>query len=395
MNIRNNYKHTIYASYLGYITQAIVNNFVPLLFLTFHRSFGISLEKIGFLVTINFGVQLFVDMLAAKYVDKIGYKRSIVIAHICASLGLVGLAIFPFILSNSYIGIIIPIVFYAIGGGIIEVLVSPIVEACPTDNKEGTMSLLHSFYCWGHVFVIFISTLFFVLIGIDNWRVLACIWATVPLANSIYYSIVPIIEMNGHGQDSKISSLMKNKTFWLLCVLMVCAGASEQGMSQWASAFAENGLNVSKTIGDLAGPCMFAIMMGLSRVFYGKYSEKINLSNFMTYSGILCVCSYLLASLASNSVINLIGCGLCGLSVGILWPGTFSMAVKLVKNGGTVLFAILALAGDLGCALGPAIVGVATEQFNNDLKKGIILAIIFPLVLIVGLYISKNLKESL
>lgn len=392
MKIRENYNHTIYASYMGYITQAIINNFVPLLFLTFQRTFEISLEKIAFLVTINFGVQLIVDMLASKFVDRIGYKVAIVSAHIFASLGLIGLAVFPYIFTNSYVGILLAIIIYAMGGGIIEVLVSPIVEACPTTKKEATMSLLHSFYCWGHVFVVISSTLFFYIFGIDNWRTLACIWALVPLGNSIYYSLVPINVLENHENSTKLSSLFKNKTFWLLCVLMVSAGASEQAMSQWASAFAENGLQVSKTIGDLAGPTAFAILMGCARVFYAKFSEKLNLSIFMLYSGILCIISYLVASLSSNPVLSLIGCAICGLSVGILWPGTFSIAVKLIKKGGTALFAILALAGDLGCAAGPAVVGIASKAFDSNIKKGILVGIIFPILLVIGLLLSKKIK---
>jgi MFS family permease len=358
MKIRENYNHTIYASYMGYITQAIINNFVPL------------------------------------FVDRIGYKVAIVSAHIFASLGLIGLAVFPYIFTNSYVGILLAIVIYAMGGGIIEVLVSPIVEACPTTKKEATMSLLHSFYCWGHVFVVISSTLFFYFFGIVNWRILACIWALVPLGNSIYYSLVPINVLENHENTTKLSSLFNNKTFWLLCMLMVSAGASEQAMSQWASAFAENGLQVSKTIGDLAGPTAFAILMGCARVFYAKFSEKVNLSIFMLYSGILCIISYLVASLSSNPVLSLIGCTVCGLSVGILWPGTFSIAVKLIKKGGTALFAILALAGDLGCAAGPAVVGIASKAFDSNIKKGILVGIIFPILLVIGLLLSKKIKPS-
>ena len=393
--IRGNYNHTIYASYLGYITQAIVNNFVPLLLLTFQNMFQISLEKISLLVTINFGVQLLTDMLAVKYVDKIGYRASAVFAHIMAAIGLVGLAVFSYIFPSEYIGIIVAVICYAIGGGLIEVLISPIVEACPTERKEATMSLLHSFYCWGHVFVVIFSTVFFSIFGIENWRILACIWAIIPLINSFYFSKVPIATLVDEAEKMPFLTLLKSKLFWLFVLLMVCAGASEHSMSQWASAFAESGLKVSKTIGDLAGPCLFATMMGIARVIYSKYSEKISLHRFMVGSSILCVIGYLLASLSPNPFVGFVGVGIIGLSVGILWPGTFSIAAKGIPKGGTALFALLALAGDLGCSAGPTVVGMVSGAFNDDLRKGILYAILFPILLLIGLGSFKKVKVNL
>jgi fucose permease len=390
--IRGNYNHTIYASYLGYITQAIVNNFAPLLFLTFQNMFHISLEKISLLVTVNFGVQLLTDMLAVKYVDKIGYRISAVFAHIMSAVGLIGLAVFPYIFPSEYIGLIIAVVCYAIGGGLIEVLISPIVEACPTERKEAAMSLLHSFYCWGQVFVVVFSTLFFSVTGIKNWRVLACIWALIPLINSFYFSKVPIAVLVDEAEKMPLFEMFKNKLFWLFIILMICSGASEHSMSQWASAFAESGLKVSKTIGDLAGPCLFATFMGISRVFYSKYSEKISLHRFMVGSGVLCITGYLLASLSSNPAVGFIGVGIIGLSVGILWPGTFSIAAKGIPRGGTAMFALLALAGDLGCSAGPTVVGMVSGAYNDDLRKGILYAIFFPFLLLVGLSLYKKLK---
>ena len=390
--IRENYGHTIYASYLGYITQAIINNFVPLLFLTFQSEFQISLDKIGLLVTINFGVQLLVDFLAAKYIDLIGYRRAIVLAHVFSVLGLVGLAVFPSLLP-PYAGIILSIVCYAIGGGIIEVLISPIVEACPTTKKEAAMSLLHSFYCWGHVFVVVASTLFFTLAGIENWRLMAVLWAIVPLFNAIYFSMVPIATPVEEGSGMTIPELVKNKMFWVLFLLMVCAGASEQGMSQWASAFAESGLKVSKTIGDLAGPCLFAVLMGTSRALYAKFSDKISLKTAMVGSGCLCIVCYLLAALVPHPVVGLIGCAVCGFSVGIMWPGTFSLASGTMPTGGTAMFALLALAGDLGCSSGPTLVGTVADAFHSDLKIGILSAVIFPILLVLTNILLKPNKK--
>ncbi len=388
----NHYNHTIYASYLGYITQAIVNNYMPLLFLIFQRTFELSLDKIALLVTFNFGMQLLVDIMAAKYAERIGYRKCIVFAHACAAIGLIGIAVFPYLLPNAYIGILLAVACYAVGGGLIEVLISPVVEACPTEKKEAVMSLLHSFYCWGHVFVVICTTIFFQLVGTDHWRILACIWAIIPIFNLFYFMKVPIMTLTEEGEGLSIRELAKNGIFWLFLFFMICAGASEQGMSQWASAFAESGLNVSKTIGDLAGPCMFAILMGTSRTLYAKFSDKISLDQFMIGSAILCIISYLVASLSAYPVIALIGCGLCGLSVGIMWPGTFSKAAKVVPNGGTTMFAMFALAGDFGCMSGPGLVGFVSEWFGQNLKMGILFGVLFPIGLLGGLIFARKRK---
>lgn len=390
MNIKQNYNHTLYACYIGYITQAIINNFVPLLFLTFQKEYQIPLKQIALLVTANFGIQLIVDMISAKFMDKIGYRKAIVGAHICCTVGLIGLSIFPKLFLNPYYGLLLAITFYAAGGGVIEVLISPIVEACPTSKKEAAMSLLHSFYCWGHVFVVLCSTIYFSVIGTKYWPILSCLWAMIPLFNSIYFQKVPINTLIEEDEGVSVKKLVHIKVFWILILLMICAGACEQAMSQWASAFAESGLKVSKTIGDLAGPCMFAIFMGSARTFYAKYSEKIKLQSFMIISTILCIISYLLVSLSNYPIVGLIGCGLCGLSVGILWPGTFSIASKYLRAGGTALFALLALAGDIGCSIGPTLVGRVSGLFQDDLKKGLFAAMLFPILLLTGLIWCKK-----
>lgn len=390
--IRQNYKHTINACYIGYITQAVVNNFAPLLFLTFQRSYGISLGKISFLVTVNFGVQLLVDFLAAHFVDRIGYRISIVAAHILAAAGLIGLALFPQMMEDSYSGLMAAIILYAVGGGLLEVLVSPIVEACPTERKAAAMSLLHSFYCWGHMGVVILSTAFFYLFGIDQWQVLAVIWAAVPLANALYFFLVPIRTLAEEEEGLSIRRLSGKMVFWILMVLMICAGASEQAVSQWASAFAESGLHVSKSVGDLAGPCAFAFFMGVSRVVSAKYSDRISLERIMLGSGGLCVVSYLLIALSPWPVLSLAGCALCGFAVGALWPSTFSLAMKKIPGGGTAMFALFALAGDIGCAGGPLVVGRISGAFGDDLRIGILAALVFPVILIVGVLASGRSK---
>ncbi|MBQ8510234.1 MAG: MFS transporter [Clostridia bacterium] len=391
---RFTYNHTIVASYFGYITQSIINNLAPLLFLIFQDTFAISVTQITMLITINFGVQIAVDYFSARFVDKIGYRISIVSAHIFAAAGLVGLAVLPTLLPHPYVGLLIAVVLYAIGGGIIETLISPIVEACPTDNKASVMSLLHSFYCWGTVAVIVLSTLFLFAFGKGSWPILPCLWAILPLCNAFVFSRVPIATLTEGDEGMTLRELCGKKMFWLFILLMIASGASEQAMSQWASAFAEKGLNVSKTVGDLTGPCMFSILMGCSRVFYAKYSEKVNLVSFIIGSGILCVGSYLLAAFAPTPILSLAGCALCGLSVGILWPGVFSIASAYFPKGGTAMFAILALAGDLGCGGGPTVVGTVADAFGEDLKPGLVAALIFPIVLIICSLIYKKARKA-
>ncbi|MDI9241130.1 MFS transporter [Fusibacillus kribbianus] len=391
--IRNSYGHTIYASYIGYITQAVVNNFAPLLFLTFAGSFSLSLEKITLITTANFLIQLCVDFLSAKFIDRIGYRVSIVAAHLFAAAGLVGLAVFPALFGNAYAGLLTAVVLYAVGGGIIEVLISPIVESCPTEKKEAAMSLLHSFYCWGHVLLVVVCTGFFRIFGIENWRVLACLWAVIPLVNAFYFLFVPIYPVTGEHEKMSFGSLFREKLFWLFIVVMVCAGASEQAMSQWVSAFAESALHVSKTVGDLAGPCAFAVLMGTARALYGKFSEKIPLRSFMAGSAVLCIGCYVLASCTKNPMVGLLGCALCGFSVGIFWPGTFSMASAALPGGGTAMFAFMALAGDLGCSSGPTLVGMVAEAAGGDLKTGLLAAVGFPILILCGIFLLGKYRR--
>lgn len=381
-SIRTSYSHTIAASYLGCVTQAVVNNFAPLLFLTFQTQMGLSLEQITLLTTVNFSVQLLVDFLSVKAADRIGYRVCIVAAHLFSAAGLAALAILPGLIQNAYAGLIAAVTLYAIGGGLIEVLVSPIVETCPTEKKEAAMSLLHSFYCWGHVAVVLLSSAFFQLAGIGNWRVMACVWALLPLGNAVYFALVPIRPVVEERRRMPVRSLFGQKLFWLFLLMMLCAGASEQGMSQWASAFAQSGLGVSKAMGDLAGPCAFAVLMGTSRALYGKYSDRMPLRAVMMASAVLCIACYATAAMSGNVLLALAGCALCGFSVGIFWPGTFSTAVPALPGGGTAMFALLALAGDLGCTTGPTVVGLAAGAAGGRLAAGLGVGMIFPVLML-------------
>ncbi len=390
MTAQPKYRKTLLACYLGFITQAITANFAPLLFLTFKDSYGIPLEKVALIPMAFFMTQLLIDFAATKFVDRIGYRTCVVCSQVLSAVGLALLAVLPEVLPDPFIGILIAVVLYAMGAGLIEVLISPIVEACPFENKDGVMSLLHSFYCWGMVGVILGSTVFFAVFGVENWNILALLWAVVPFVNAFNFLKCPIERLTEDGEGMRMGQLFRMPLFWLMALLMVCSGASEISMAQWASAFTESAMGVSKTIGDLAGPCLFAVLMGISRVFYGKMSEKLELTKTMLGCGALCVVCYLLASLSASPVLGLMGCALCGISVGIMWPGTLSISAQKCPKGGTVMFALLALAGDLGGSIGPSLVGSVSSLAGGDLKIGLLIATVFPALLIAGLVVLKK-----
>ena len=387
------YQKTKVACYLGFVTQAISANFAPLLFLKFHNDYDISLGNIALISTFFFFTQLLVDLFCAKFVDRIGYRVCIVTSEICAAAGLVGLAFLPDLLPNPFTGIILSVIIYAVGSGLIEVLCSPIIEACPFKNKEATMSLLHSFYCWGAVGTILVSTIFFAVFGIDSWKWLAVLLALIPTVNIYNFATCPIEYLVDENEGMSISALFKTPLFWIAIILMVCSGASELSMAQWASAYAEAALGLSKTMGDLLGPCLFAVSMGISRILYGKYGEKVDLSKFMLGSGALCVVCYVLASLFLNPVVGLTGCILCGFSVGIMWPGTLSISSKKFPAGGTAMFALLAMAGDLGGSIGPGIVGRVTQMAGDNIRSGMLVGLIFPVVMVIGLLFFDKIKS--
>ncbi len=390
MNKKPNYNKTLTACYLGFVTQAISANFAPLLFLTFKSTYGIGLEKIALIPLVFYLTQLLVDLGATKFADKIGYRICVVFSQVLSAAGLVFMAVLPEILSDPFAGILISVVLYAVGSGLIEVLVSPIVEACPFENKEGKMSLLHSFYCWGAVGVISGSTLFFSVFGVGSWKILTLIWALVPLYNTFNFIHCPIERLIEDGKSMGITNLLKTPVFGLMIVLMVCSGASEATMAQWASAFTESAIGVSKTVGDLAGPCAFAMFMGISRMLYGKFSERLDLTRVMLACGMMCTCCYLLASLSSWPILGLAGCALCGLAVGIMWPGSISLSSKKCPRGGTAMFAFLALAGDLGAMVSPSMVGTLSEMSGGNLKTGLLVATVFPLVLVLVLFVLSR-----
>ena len=400
--MKGSYKRTIYSCFIGYVVQAVVVNFLPLLFVTLENDYGITVSQISLLITVNFVIQLSVDLLSAAVIDRIGYRVAMNVAHVLVAVGLVLLAFLPDIM-DPFAGLLIPVAIYAMGGGLLEVIISPMVEACPTENKEKTMSLLHSFYSWGQVGVVLLSTAFFAVFGVKNWKILALIWAAVPVGNILFFTTVPVYSLSGGAENKTeangssveggkigFKALFSNGLFWIMMIMMICAGAAEQAVNQWASAFAEQGLGVSKTVGDLAGPMSFAVCMGLSRLYYGKMGDKINFDKFMITSCIMCVASYGVISLSPWPAISLVGCGLCGFSVGILWPGTYSKAAVAIRGAGTAMFALLALGGDLGCSAGPALAGYVSGLFGDSIKAGIAAAAVFPAVMLVATLILKK-----
>lgn len=358
------------------------------------NTYGITLEKIAMIPMVFYLTQLLVDLAATRFADKVGYRTCVLASQILSAAGLAVMAFLPDLLAAPFAGILISVVLYAIGSGLIEVLISPIVEACPFENKDGVMSLLHSFYCWGAMGVILGSTLFFAVFGVVNWKILTLIWALVPLLNTFNFINCPIERLVEDGEGMGIAKLLKTPIFWLMIILMVCSGASEVTMAQWASAFTESAIGVSKTVGDLAGPCLFAMFMGISRMLYGKFSRKLDLTKVMLICGAMCVGCYLLASLSSLPILGLTGCALCGLAVGIMWPGSISISSQTCPRGGTAMFAFLALAGDLGATVSPALVGKLSEMAGGDLKTGLLVATVFPVILVVGLIVLNKVKKD-
>lgn len=392
--MEKNYNHTLIACYLGFVTQSITANFAPLLFLTFKDFYKVSLEEIALIPFTFYLAQILIDLAATKYADVIGYRTCVVVSQLVSALGLILMVVLPELLPVPFWGILAAVVLYAIGSGLIEVLVSPIVEACPFKNKDGVMSLLHSFYCWGAVAVILGSTAFFAIFGVENWKWLACFWALIPFLNTFNFLTCPIERLPMDMDGNAVFKLLRLPLFWLLILLMVCAGASEVSMAQWTSAFTESALGVSKMVGDLTGPCLFAAFMGLSRLLYGKMSARLNLGKTMLCSGVLCSLCYFAASLAPLPVMGLAGCALCGFAVGIMWPGTLSLASQKCPLGGTAMFAFLALAGDLGGTVSPTLVGYVSDMANGNLKAGLFAASAFPLVLIVSLLLIERKRAA-
>lgn len=395
------FKGTKTACYTGYFVQAIINNLSPLLFVIYKEKLGISLKEIGSLILINFLTQTIIDLISIKIVDKVGYKKIVVFSHLLAFIGLSLLGILPNIMSTPFISVIISTVIAALGSGMIEVTISPIVESIPSEKKAADMSLLHSFYCWGQMTVVGITTIIILSIGNDRWYLIPVFWALVPLINMFNFMTVPFMPPIAENERTSIKKLLTSKIFIVAMVIMLCAGASEIAMSQWSSYFAEIGLGVSKVIGDLLGPCLFAVLMGFGRLFYGIKGDKINLKKALGVCSVLCFICYLITSVSSNSFISLISCAFTGLSVSLFWPGTFSLMASEFPKGGTSMFSIMALLGDVGCAAGPWLVSIISTIAQNgsynessSLKTGLGFGMIFPATILICLFLLGKLQKN-
>lgn len=379
--------------YFGYVCQAICINLLPMLFIMFVENYGIGYERLGRLVLISFLTQLAGDFFTLRFIDRIGYRKVVVLAHIMAFVGLLLLSAVAFLPINVYYGLLFAVPIYSLGAGIIEVAISPIVEYMPTKNKAAQMSMLHSAYSWGQVAVVGLTVVLWSVLHLP-WYLLPVIWAAVPLFNILGFTFVPLPEIPiGEEQNGK-RGLLHTPRFLLMLILMVCVGAAELTMTQWVSLFAESGLKVSKTVGDLLGLCMFGVLMGVGRLVYGFC--KLPLRRSMLVCGIGCVVCYLTASLVPSGIIALAACALCGLSVSLMWPGTYSLAAREFPLGGTSMFAMLAIAGDIGCSAGPWLTGLVSDilvpTFGNAfaLKAGVFIGAFFAAGVVIMLIKLKK-----
>lgn len=379
------YGHTVTTCFLGYICQSVTINFAPLLFLTFSSEFDIPLSSITALITVNFAIQLLTDLVSPRFVDKIGYKTSMLIAHALCAVGMILLPTLPSLL-GGFFGLLTATMFYAVGGGLLEVLASPIIDSCPVKNKSGLMSLLHSFYCWGIVITVLISTAFFAVFDIENWRIMSLLWAILPIANAIYITAVPMpepppVELG----KTDLKTVFSTKIFWIFLAMMFASGASEMAIQQWASTFAESALKVDKSLGDLIGVCGYALMMGGVRLLHGKFSERLPKKLTLFLCAVMTLGCFMAVALAKNPIVGFLGCIFCGFAVGIFWPGTFNLATSKMPGCTTSMFALLSLAGDVGCTTGPTVTGFVSDAFGGDLRMGILVASIFPVLMILSL----------
>ena len=385
------YKSTKIACYVGFVVQAIINNFLPLLFIIFNTEYHLNYEQLGRLLFINFFVQLVVDALTPLVVKRVGYRGAAIACHGLAAVGLCLLGILPKLFpTNIYSCLVAAIIVYASGSGIIEVCISPIVEMLPGDKKGADMAFSHSFYCWGQMFTVLVSTLLIFIIGQRHWHFIPMLWAIIPLYNMLNFTRVPIVEQPEESVSKTASTLFKNRDFWIFIIVMICAGASEITMAEWASIFTQQALGVSKTVGDLLGPCAFAVCMGSGRVIFGLLDGKFNPKKALILNNILCVLCYTGVAVLKQPALSLVACALCGFSVSLSWPGTYSMSARHFANGGTLMFSVLALSGDLGCSIGPWIMGIVAN--NTNLQTGFLVSAIFPAIMVIALPFLKKEK---
>ena len=358
------YKSTIAACYIGSFVQAIIVNTTPILFIPLREQFGLTFQQMGLLVLINFISQVGCDILFSNAIDKYGFRRFVVAAHGLAVVGLVLFAASPLLFDRPFAGFVTATIIFSGSGGLLELLLSPIVNAIPTDEKAGAMSVLHSFYSWGQAAVILLTTVLLFVFGRAWWQWIILIWTLVPLFNFFFLMRVPFAPNVPEEQRQGMDKILLKPFFIAALATILCGAAAELCISQWASAYLEEAMRLPKVVGDVGGVCLFAVMMGVGRLFYGMYGKKINVSLMMLIGTVGAAACYITVALSGTAVLSLLACGLCGLCVSLLWPGTLVVASEHYPLAGAWMFAILA-AGDIGASAGPWLMGVVAEQAHR------------------------------
>lgn len=363
--MKKEFRLTLMAARMGFFTQALVNNLAPVFFVLFRVLYGFSYLQVGILAALNFTLQLFADITSPNLISRFGYRKCAMTAQALCAVGLILMPGLCILTGGVYISFIIPVLIYSYGAGMIEVLASPIVEAIPDLPENTKMSMLHSFYSWGQMTCVALTTLALHFIGYERWFLIPVLWSAIPIFGIILFSRARLDMADMAEKESEKGGRLFCRSFVLMLIIMTCAGASEIAMSEWSSLFAEEALGVSKVAGDLFGPCMFALFMGMGRMCHAKFGERLNLSRLIKACSLLCVICYVGAALLRPAAASLIFCALTGLSVSLMWPGALSLAAAR-NNGGARMYGLLAAFGDIGCIIGPVVTSSVSEFADGN-----------------------------
>ncbi len=397
----NKYTLTKYASFITCFSTAITGNFSALLFLSFHRMYGISYTLLGLLILMNFGTQLIFDLLFSFCSGKFNLKFCVKITPLVMAVGLVLLGLAPVIFKNNiFFGLIFATVVASCGGGLSEVLSSSVIAAIPSNNPQRTMSILHSCYAWGVVIVVLVTTAFFRFFGIENWAALTLFFAIIPFVAFLMFLFSSVPDLEEDSEDSVQGNILKNKTMWLCVLAIFLGGAAECTMSQWCSTYLEQSFGITKAVGDVFGVALFGAMLGLGRTLFARFGKKIE--NALFFGSVMASVCYLCAALVPVPAVGMLACAFTGFSVAMLWPGSLLAVQKLVPEKSVTMFALMAAGGDMGASLCPQLVGIITDAVMNlnifssasaeqiSMKIGLLFATLFPVAGIVVFGIIKN-----
>ncbi len=388
------YKHTIRACYAGTFTMSLVSNLTPLLFVILMDSFGLTFEQVGRLTLVNFMTQIAADLVFSKPVDKWGVRPFVAGGHFLCTIGLVLFALAPmYAPHNTYIWFMVSTVLFSCGGGLLELLLSPIVQAIPGDEKARAMSMLHSFYAWGFILVVVLTTTALGVFGSANWPLIMITWAILPLATGIAFLKVPLAPQVSEEQRTRTGVLLSSAFFVVVVLGIAAGGAAEVSMSQWISAFTERALGLSKQMGDLVGVCMFALFLGIGRASYGKWGGKTDVTTLMLWGAVGSVLCFLGAALIPNPILAMACCAANGLCVSLLWPGSIVTAAARFPLAGASMFAILAAGGDVGAAFGPWAVGAVADVVPSGLRGGLLVGTIYPAIMVVCMLVVRAMNR--